>query len=428
MSPSAATTLPGPAAVESTTLRRPTPAESAEIGKAARKATRSAHGSWSPPVGRDPIAILEAQDRTRVEELVPIRWGRMLVSPFRFYRGGAALMAADLASTPDSGLRTQLCGDAHISNFGGFAAPDRELVFDLNDFDETLPGLWEWDVKRMAASVEIAGRDRGEKRAVRQALVRGSVERYREAMREFAAMTNLALWYSRLEVTDLVREFEAPREQKGPRAVDKLVRKARAKDSTRALTRLTEMIDGAPRFRCLPPLLVPLDELLGDHDDAAELKAYVHRLLRGYKGLARDRRHLYESYAVVDIVRKVVGVGSVGTRGWIVLLLGRDASDPLVLQANAIELILVAKGDAEASMRHQLSKGTSRRAPCSMRPTEASIVSDREAADVTRRHHDERQRAIKEIAERNRKAHEAAVKRRQVRDAIREALRRDLSF
>ena len=310
------------------------PSESAAIGKAGRQETpRSAHGAWSPFAGRDPVAILCEQDRTRVEELVPIRWGRMLVSPFTFYRGAAALMAADLAATPESGLRTQLCGDAHISNFGSFAAPDRSLVFDLNDFDETLPGPFEWDVKRMAASIEIAGRNGGEKPAIRRAIVEGSVRRYREAMREFAAMTNLAVWYSRLELSGVFDQFEDRASSKDRKAAAKTIRKAQAKDSTRALARLTHMVDGEPRFLSTPPLLIPIDELLGDDPTAAQVTARIGRLVRGYKGLSRDRRHLFETYRPVDMARKVVGVGSVGTRAWVVLLLGRDGSDPLVLQA-----------------------------------------------------------------------------------------------
>ena len=191
-------------------MNLPTPAERVALGKQVRKAVpRRTHAAWEPGTGRDPVGILRAQDDSRVPELVPIRWGRMLASPFTFYRGGAALMAADLATTPSSGLQVQACGDAHISNFGGFAAPDRSLVFDLNDFDETLPGPWEWDVKRMAASVEIAGRDRGEAPADRRAAVLASVRRYREAMRGFAADSNLKVWYSRLDASGFVQAAAA---------------------------------------------------------------------------------------------------------------------------------------------------------------------------------------------------------------------------
>ncbi len=310
-----------------------TVAESAALGKAARaEVPRADHGSWNPSPARDPLGILRGQDETRVPELVPIRWGRMLVSPFTFYRGGAALMAADLAGTPDSGLRVQACGDAHISNFGTFAAPDRSLVFDLNDFDETLPGPWEWDVKRMAASIEIAGRDRDEKPALRRANIAAAVRSYREAMRAFADMTNLQVWYARLDVTSMAAELKRDLSAKERKAFDAEYRKAQSKSSVRALTKLTEVVDGEIRFRSEPPLLTPLRELLADSDSVAT-EAHVKHLVRGYEGVARDRRHLFESYRVVDMARKVVGVGSVGTRAWVILLVGRDASDPLVLQA-----------------------------------------------------------------------------------------------
>ncbi len=242
-----------------------TPAEREAAGKAARRAVpRAAHAGWSEPARRDPLAILQAQDASRVPELVPIRWGRMLVSPFTFYRGAAALMAADLAGTQDSGLRAQVCGDAHISNFGVFAAPDRSLVFDLNDFDETLPGPWEWDVKRMAVSIEIAGRDRGEAPAARKAVVRAAVRRYREAMRAFAGQTNLAVWYARLDVRSLLARAQADRRltKADRRAVRAAAHKADAKTSVRALTKLTEVVDGDRRFRSVPPLLVPLGDLI----------------------------------------------------------------------------------------------------------------------------------------------------------------------
>ena len=311
-----------------------TPAERAELGKAARRAApRSAHGSWSPPPGRDPVAVLQAQDATRVQELVPIRWGRMLVSPFTFYRGAAALMAADLATTPDSGLRVQVCGDAHISNFGAFAAPDRSLVFDLNDFDETLPGPWEWDVKRMAASIEIAGRDLGEKRARRRELVGAAVRHYRETMREFAGRTNLEVWYARLDVASIAAEVERRMGRRDREAFSATRRKAEAKSSLRALTKLTEVVDGELRFRSMPPLLVPLSELAAESGLAPKVEQHVRQVIRGYKGISRDQRRLFDTYRVVDMARKVVGVGSVGTRAWVILLLGRDPSDPLVLQA-----------------------------------------------------------------------------------------------
>jgi uncharacterized protein (DUF2252 family) len=311
-----------------------TPADRAALGKAAREdVPRTSHAAWTTGPERDPMGILCAQDGSRVPELVPIRWGRMLVSPFTFYRGAAALMAADLAGTPASGLRVQACGDAHISNFGLFAAPDRSLVFDLNDFDETAPGPFEWDVKRMAASIEIAGRDRGEKRSARRKAVAASVRRYREAMRAFAGMTNLQVWYARLDIAAIAAELERGMDRKLRANFDAALRKAEGKTSLRALTKLTEVVDGKLRFRSTPPLLVRLQDLLERNGADPGAEQEVVELIRGYKGIANDRRHLFDSYRVVDIAHKVVGVGSVGTRAWVILLLGRDESDPLVLQA-----------------------------------------------------------------------------------------------
>ena len=307
----------------------------ADRGRAARAETpRSAHGDWEPAADRrDPIEILVEQGRSRVQELLPIRYGRMLVSPFAFYRGAAAVMAADLAQTPDTGLTVQLCGDAHISNFGGFAAPDRRMVFDLNDFDETLPGPWEWDVKRMAASVEIAGRDRGHAPERREALVQDSVREYRTTMRMFAEQRNLDVWYARMDLQGLQDRFGAELDQADAARMRRRIAKAAGKNSLRALTRLTERVGGRLRFVSDPPLLVPVDELL-PADAAHDAVERFGALVSSYAdSLADDRRHLLESYRYVHLAHKVVGVGSVGTRAWVVLLEGRDGEDPLVLQA-----------------------------------------------------------------------------------------------
>jgi uncharacterized protein (DUF2252 family) len=309
--------------------------ESAERGRAARHiAPRSAHGEWVPAPDRpDPLALLEAQAATRVQELVPIRYGRMMVSPFTFYRGAAAVMAADLAATPDSGIVVQACGDAHISNFGGFAAQDRRLIFGPNDFDETLPGPWEWDVKRMAASVEIAGRDIGLPEASRERLVVDCVEEYRRAMVSFAHASHLQVWYERINASELVDRFGGRLGRKGRIVFAKPFDRARRKTSLRAVQKLTHQVDGVPMFRNVPPLLVPLRELLGPAEAANEA-AYVQTLLDEYRaGLDEDRRYLFNTYQFVDMARKVVGVGSVGTRAWVFLLVGRDGRDPLVLQA-----------------------------------------------------------------------------------------------
>ncbi|HEY2653586.1 MAG TPA: DUF2252 domain-containing protein [Solirubrobacteraceae bacterium] len=309
--------------------------ESVERGRAARRdVPRSAHGDWVPASDRaDPIDILQAQAATRVQALVPIRYGRMAVSPFTFYRGAAAVMAADLAATPDSGIVVQACGDAHISNFGGFAAQDRRLIFGPNDFDETLPGPWEWDVKRMAASTEIAGRDIGLPADRRRRLVADSVREYREAMRHFATESHLQVWYERINASELVEHFGGRLGKRGRILFTKPFVKARRKTSLRAVERLTEEVDGRPRFRHVPPLLVPLRELL-DPAAAGTESDYVRELIDEYRsGLDEDRRYLFDTYRFVDMARKVVGVGSVGTRAWIVLLVGRGGADPLVLQA-----------------------------------------------------------------------------------------------
>jgi uncharacterized protein (DUF2252 family) len=309
-------------------------AERVEIGKAARKqAPRAAHAEFEPSPGRpDPIALLESQAETRVPELLPIRYGRMMFSPFSFYRGAALIMAADLARTPVSGIRVQLCGDAHLSNFGVFASAERSLVFDLNDFDETLPGPWEWDVKRLAASLAVAGRDNGYTRKERKGIVREMMAGYRTAMQQFAGTSNLAVWYARL---DIEPELQSLREQFQPKAVKRTERslaKARTKDSMSAFAKLTREVDGEPRIISDPPLIVPVHELVPDAR-ADEITAVVTDFLRGYRRtLQSDRRILLEQFRFVDMARKVVGVGSVGTRAWIVLLMGLDGDDPLFMQ------------------------------------------------------------------------------------------------
>jgi len=332
--------------------------ESAERGRQARAATpRAAHGEWAPAADRpDPVAVLTAQAATRVPALLPIRYGRMLVSPFTFYRGAAAVMAADLAVTPDSGIVVQACGDAHISNFGGFAVPDRRVVFGPNDFDETLPGPWEWDVKRMAASVEIAGRDIGLRADRRQRILLASLREYREAMREFAAESHLDVWYDRLTASEIADRFGGRLSAKGRIVFAKPFAKARRKNHLRAVNKLTHKVDGELRFRSVPPLLVPLRELF-TADDAQHESAVIRELLDKYaEQLDDDRRYLFSTYRFVDMARKVVGVGSVGTRAWVILMVGRDGRDPLVLQAkeaqaSVLEPYLGASGFANNGER-----------------------------------------------------------------------------
>jgi uncharacterized protein (DUF2252 family) len=311
-----------------------TVAERTAHGRAARREVpRTSHETLDEDgTGRDPVALVDEGTELRVAELVPIRYGRMLVSPFAFYRGAAALMAHDLAGTPSSGLDVQLCGDAHLANFGGFASPERAFVFDLNDFDETFPGPFEWDVKRLAASFEIAGRHRGFDAAGRETAVLAAVRGYRVAMRTFADSTNLDVWYARLDERRIGAALRATNDLKQARVLERAAAKARTKDSTRALARLTETVDGEPRIVSDPPLIVPISELTGELG-AAEIEREVRELIRGYRRtLQSDRRALLESYRYADMARKVVGVGSVGTRCWIVLMLGRDTNDPLMLQ------------------------------------------------------------------------------------------------
>jgi uncharacterized protein (DUF2252 family) len=308
-------------------------------GKAARaEVPRSSHGVFEPPSNRfDPVELLEQQAQTRVPELVPIRYGRMLVSPFTFYRGAAKIMAHDLAATPRSGLTVQCCGDAHLSNFGVFASPERRLVFDINDFDETHPGPWEWDVKRLAASMLIAARDNGFPVKDQQQIVLDTVAQYRTAMREFAAQTNLEVWYARLEIESLLQERSAELEPRAVKRTEKALAKARSRDSMTAFSKLCQSSNGSVRIIDQSPLIVPIDVLALGQNRAAILEE-LHGLVRVYReSLEFDRRSLLEQFNLTDFARKVVGVGSVGTRAWIALFLGRDNDDPLLLQMKEAE-------------------------------------------------------------------------------------------
>ena len=286
----------------------------------------------APSPGRDAQRLLTEQDATRVAELVPIRYGRMGSSPFSYFRGAARVMAADLAGTPRSGLVAQMCGDAHVANFGFFGSPERRLIFDANDFDETLPGPFEFDVKRLVASLAVAARENGVPRKRRRAIATAAAARYRTAMAEFATARDLDVWYSHIDADDLFREI-APRLRPGRRErLARALAKARTRDSTEAFGKLTELVDGRPVIRSQPPLLVPIRELLPEAE-GHDLAETFHVLIRQYRGsLQSDRRALLERYSFVDMARKVVGVGSVGTRCWVVLLTGRDVDDALLLQ------------------------------------------------------------------------------------------------
>jgi uncharacterized protein (DUF2252 family) len=313
-------------------------------GKDARaEAPLDSHAEFRPGRARDPVGLLLSQAESRVRELVPVRHGRMLVSPFTFYRGAALPMAADLAGTPASGLRVQLCGDAHLSNFGAFASPERNLVFDVNDFDETLPGPFEWDVKRLAASFAVAGRDSGFAAQDRRKIALAAAEGYRTAMAEFAGQPLLEVWYAHLDIEKSIGQFTSQVKAKRLKAAEKLLAKAHTKDSTHALNKLTTIVEGRRRIISTPPTIVPVEEVFADVQADA-----IYEQIRGVLGkyrrsLQSDRRHLLEQFTLVQVARKVVGVGSVGTRAWILLMDAGDGVEPLFLQAKEAQPSVLAE-------------------------------------------------------------------------------------
>ena len=342
-------------------ISHPSIDERRAAGKQTRERTPpSSHAGWRPAADRpDPVALLEAQNVTREPDLVPVRHGRMMVSPFTFYRGAAKIMAADLKDTPVAGLDAQLCGDAHLSNFGVFASPERRLLFDLNDFDETLPGPFEYDVKRMTASFMIAARNNGFSKADARAATQASVTAYREAMAAFAQMPTMDVWYAHLDEDELMGAIrstvaqtkkEAKGAKKGKKGkkdegqeklaklaekrAEKTAAKAHTRDSLQALSKLGELVDGQYRIVSQPPVIVPARDLAATYGlSPDEVMPVIHDQFRAYRAtLQDDRRHLLERFEIVDAARKMVGVGSVGTRAFIVLLQGRDAQDPLFLQ------------------------------------------------------------------------------------------------
>ncbi len=309
-------------------------------GTAARsEAPRSSHGKWKPGGDRpDPVALLEEQAESRIPELVPIRYGRMLVSPFAFFRGGALIMAADLSQTPRSGINVQLCGDAHLSNFGVFGSPERALIFDINDFDETLPGPWEWDLKRLAASLDVLGRDRGFSPADRRVIVTATVREYRELMRLSAAMGTLEAWYDHVkieEVMELVRVEvkEARLGKKEAKGAEREVAKARTRDHARVLAKRAGRVDGELRIVADPPVIVPIEDLVAPGTTRDETETWMRSLVRAYRRSIAAHHHPFEEFEYVHTARKVVGVGSVGTGAWVHLFVGRDDRDPLFLQS-----------------------------------------------------------------------------------------------
>jgi len=328
--------------------------QSVAAGKAARQlAPLASHRDFSPAASRDPIGLLLGQAESRVPELVPVRHGRMLVSPFTYYRGAALPMAADLAGMRSSGLRVQLCGDAHLLNFGAFASPERRLVFDLNDFDETLPGPFEWDVKRLVASMAVAGRDNGLTAKKRRQVALATAAAYRTAMREFAAMPILDVWYARFDVEDALARLKSEMPKKTVRQTKAQMAKARTRDSTQALAKLTTVEDGQRRIISDPPLIVPIEEL-ARHLDVNAVYWFLRHLFTGYtRTLPAYRRQLAERFTLTRVARKVVGVGSVGTETWILLMEPDDGTEPLLLQAKQAQRSALAGYAGKSEYRNQ---------------------------------------------------------------------------
>ena len=325
------------------TAERLTQADRMAMGKDARvTAPLESHAEFVPDRSRDPVGLLLEQAKSRVPELVPIRHGRMLVSPFTYYRGAALPMAADLATTPTSGLRVQLCGDAHLSNFGAFASPSRRLVFDVNDFDETLPGPFEWDIKRLAASFAVAGRDNGFSGKDRRQIILTAVESYRTAMSAFAGQPFMDVWYTHLDVDDAIREFKSQLKAKRVKLTEKMVAKAHTSDSMKVQSKLTTEVDGKRRIVSQPPLIEPVEEVFPDAQSDAIYDLIREVLGKYQRTLQSDRRHLLEYFTLIQLARKVVGVGSVGTRAWIILMEGQDGKEPLFLQAKEAQPSVLA--------------------------------------------------------------------------------------
>lgn len=334
--------------------QRPSRSDRAAEGKQARTTTPLAsHAEFSPSRSRDPLGLLREQEAFRVPDLVPVRRQRMLASPFAFYRGAALPMTADLAQTPVSGLRVQLCGDAHLSNFGAFASPERRLVFDINDFDETLPGPFEWDVKRLAASFAVIGRERGFTAKERRRIVLTAAGAYRSTMRTFAQQSIMDVWYASLDLDSAVARFQDRIDPKGYKTLTKLISKARTYDTSYALRKLTTVVDGRRQFHSDPPTLVTIEELFPQAETAL-IYDFLLAVLDAYrKTLPADRRHLLEQFELVQVARKVVGVGSVGQRAWVALLDAEKGAEPLLLQAKEAQPSILADYCGHSRIRNQ---------------------------------------------------------------------------
>jgi uncharacterized protein (DUF2252 family) len=323
-------------------------------GKAARtQAPRSTHAGLDLRDRPDPIALLEEQARTRVPQLVPIRYGRMLTSPFAFFRGGALIMASDLSRTATSGLRTQLCGDAHLKNFGLFGTPERNLLFGVNDFDETICGPFEWDVKRLCASFEVAARENGFSKQDRREIVLATARTYREAMAQFATQSHLEVWYLHMDVETALEEYRRYADRRDIKAGTRAVASAKAHDSMRALEKLTHFVGSERRIVSNPPLIMPARELIGA-EPAAEIEERILTMIHEYsESLLSDRRVLFERYRFIELALKVVGVGSVGTRCWVALFLGKDSHDPLFLQVKEAQPSVLERFVGKCEFDHQ---------------------------------------------------------------------------
>jgi uncharacterized protein (DUF2252 family) len=345
---------PRPRAARARTVKQLSRADRVARGKDARTAAPlESQAEFRPDSSRDPVGLLAGQADTRVAELVPIRHGRMLVSPFSFYRGAALPMAADLAGTPSAGLRVQLCGDAHLSNFGAFASPERNLVFDVNDFDETLPGPFEWDVKRLAASLAVSGRDNGFPAKDRRKIVLAAAAGYRTAMRQFAEQPLLDVWYAHLDIEQAIGQVRSQLKKKGFKAARGLLAKAHTSDSTKALRKLTTVADGRRQIISDPPMIAPIEEVFGEID-ADLIYDEIRTVFRQYgRTLQSDRRHLLGQFNLIQVARKVVGVGSVGTRAWIALVDAGEGAEPLFLQAKEAQPSVLAEYCGRSRYRNE---------------------------------------------------------------------------
>ncbi len=312
------------------------------------------HAIFEPSLDRpDPITLLQSQAQTRVPELVPIRYERMAESPFAFYRGAALIMASDLARTAQSGLYAQICGDAHLANFGAFGTPERRLIFDINDFDETNPGPWEWDLKRLVTSFEVAGREREFSKSKRRSIIEACSQQYRTSIQEFAQMRQLDIWYASLDADVVMKAVKGQADATERKRAKKNLNKTRNRDSMQAMHKLTEVVDGKRRIISDPPLITNVRDLMSNAEDEQRLRDAIATIIHNYQQtLPSDRQHLLEQFTYTDLARKVVGVGSVGTRCFVAMFIGRDEEDPLFLQVKQAERSVIEQFTAPSQYRN----------------------------------------------------------------------------